>query len=55
MHEMHCRRHISVCPACKEPIPKGEMEVHHEENHAQTNCTKCGESIEKNKLEIHEV
>lgn len=55
MHEMHCRRHISLCQYCKEPIPKGEMEVHVEESHAKIACGKCGEQVEKMHLEDHEV
>ena len=55
MHEMHCRRHISVCKYCKEPIPKGEMEVHVEESHAKIGCPRCGVQVEKMHLEDHEV
>lgn len=28
MHTMHCARNISLCPICKEPIPKGDLEAH---------------------------
>lgn len=54
MHEMHCRRHISLCEHCKEPIPKAEMEVHFEESHAKINCTKCNQPVQKMDLEKHE-
>lgn len=54
MHEMHCRRHISLCQFCKEPIPKGEMEVHVEESHAKIACQRCGIQVEKMDLEDHE-
>ena len=55
MHEMHCRRHISLCQFCKEPIPKGELEVHIEESHAKIACSRCGDQVEKMHLEDHEV
>ena len=55
MHEMHCKRHISLCEHCNEPIPKNEMEVHYEENHAKIKCPKCETEVEKMHLEEHEV
>ncbi|KAL4224303.1 TRAF-type zinc finger [Mactra antiquata] len=54
MHEMHCKRHISLCKHCKEPIPKNEMDVHYEENHAMMKCPKCKVEIEKMHFEDHE-
>lgn len=54
LHEMHCKRNISVCEHCNEPIPKAEMEVHFEENHAKIPCPKCKIQVEKQHLEIHE-
>lgn len=54
MHEMHCKRHISLCEHCNEPIPKSEMEVHFEEVHAKINCPKCDVEVEKCHLEDHE-
>ncbi|XP_060069442.1 TRAF-type zinc finger domain-containing protein 1-like [Ylistrum balloti] len=54
MHEMHCRRHISLCTHCQEPIPKAEMEIHFEESHAKINCGKCNQAVEKMYLEEHE-
>ncbi|XP_060584425.1 TRAF-type zinc finger domain-containing protein 1-like [Ruditapes philippinarum] len=54
MHEMHCKRHISLCEQCNEPIPKNEMEVHYEENHAKIKCPKCETEVEKMHLEEHE-
>ncbi|XP_045171448.2 TRAF-type zinc finger domain-containing protein 1-like [Mercenaria mercenaria] len=54
MHEMHCKRHISLCEHCNEPIPKNEMDVHYEENHAKIKCPKCKTEVEKMYLEDHE-
>ncbi|XP_033747693.1 TRAF-type zinc finger domain-containing protein 1-like isoform X2 [Pecten maximus] len=54
MHEMHCRRHISLCTHCQEPIPKAEMDVHFEESHAKINCAKCNQAVQKMDLEKHE-
>lgn len=28
MHTAHCARNITLCPACKEPIPKNKFEEH---------------------------
>ncbi|XP_071501303.1 uncharacterized protein [Diadema antillarum] len=53
MHEVHCRRNISLCQTCQEPIPRSEMEAHYEEYHKPVAC-KCGEMIERSKLEDHE-
>ncbi|KAL3858109.1 hypothetical protein ACJMK2_012720 [Sinanodonta woodiana] len=53
-HEIHCKRHISLCEHCKEPVPKGEMEVHFEEMHAKIKCPKCGIEVEKTHFEDHE-
>ncbi|XP_062590468.1 TRAF-type zinc finger domain-containing protein 1-like isoform X2 [Saccostrea cucullata] len=54
LHEMHCKRNISLCEHCNEPIPRAEMEVHFEENHAKIPCPKCNKEVEKQHLEIHE-
>lgn len=54
MHEMHCKRHISLCKHCNEPIPSNEMSVHFEENHAKIKCPKCDTEVEKMHLEDHE-
>ncbi|KAK3585334.1 hypothetical protein CHS0354_004600 [Potamilus streckersoni] len=53
-HEIHCKRHISLCEHCKEPVPKGEMEIHFEEIHAKIKCPKCGSEVEKTHFEDHE-
>ena len=44
-----------MCQFCKEPIPKGELEVHIEESHAKIACSRCGVQVEKMHLEDHEV
>ncbi|XP_061197301.1 TRAF-type zinc finger domain-containing protein 1-like isoform X2 [Saccostrea echinata] len=54
LHEMHCKRNISLCEHCNEPIPRAEMEVHFEEIHAKIPCPKCNKEVEKQHLESHE-
>ncbi|KAK3083856.1 hypothetical protein FSP39_004224 [Pinctada imbricata] len=54
MHEVHCHRNIALCKHCQEPIPKGELEIHYEETHAEIPCPKCGQKVEKCLLEKHE-
>ncbi|KAM9330903.1 TRAF-type zinc finger domain-containing protein 1 [Gastrophryne carolinensis] len=53
MHEVHCRRNISLCPKCKEPFPTTEMEEHEATEHSLVTC-KCKMVMEKNALEEHE-
>lgn len=53
MHEVHCRRNISLCKDCQEPVPRSEMEEHFEEYHKPVTC-KCGETVEISKVEEHE-
>ncbi|XP_041455860.1 TRAF-type zinc finger domain-containing protein 1-like isoform X1 [Lytechinus variegatus] len=53
MHEVHCRRNITLCKDCQEPVPRSEMEEHFEEYHKPITC-KCGETVEKCKVEEHE-
>ncbi|XP_034757985.2 TRAF-type zinc finger domain-containing protein 1-like [Acipenser ruthenus] len=54
IHEIHCRRNISLCQYCKEPFPRSEMEEHVESEHAQVAC-KCGVKMEKRHVEKHEL
>lgn len=53
IHEIHCRRNISMCKMCKEPIPTSEMEDHFASEHAPVTC-KCNMTMEKCALEEHE-
>ncbi|XP_041095911.1 TRAF-type zinc finger domain-containing protein 1-like [Polyodon spathula] len=54
IHEIHCRRNISLCQYCKESFPRSEMEEHVELEHAQVAC-KCGMKMEKRHVEKHEL
>ncbi|MGH0164287.1 UNVERIFIED_CONTAM: hypothetical protein FKN15_048018 [Acipenser sinensis] len=54
IHEIHCRRNISLCQYCKEPFPRSEMEEHVESEHAQVAC-KCGVKMEKRHVEKHKL
>lgn len=53
IHEIHCQRNIGVCPLCKEPFPKSDMETHMATEHCQVTC-KCNRKLEKRQLKNHE-
>ncbi|XP_077016004.1 TRAF-type zinc finger domain-containing protein 1 isoform X1 [Tamandua tetradactyla] len=53
IHEIHCQRNIGVCPVCKEPFPKSDMETHMATEHCQVTC-KCNQKLEKRQLKKHE-
>ncbi|KAG8504650.1 TRAF-type zinc finger domain-containing protein 1 [Galemys pyrenaicus] len=53
IHEIHCQRNIGMCPICKEPFPKSDMEVHMATEHCQVTC-KCNMKLEKRQLKNHE-
>ncbi|XP_075389708.1 TRAF-type zinc finger domain-containing protein 1 [Tenrec ecaudatus] len=53
IHEIHCQRNIGVCPVCKEPFPKSDMETHVATEHCQVTC-KCNKKLEKRQLKTHE-
>ncbi|KAM4827352.1 TRAF-type zinc finger domain-containing protein 1 isoform 1-T3 [Thomomys bottae] len=53
IHEIHCLRNIGVCPICKEPLPKSDMEIHMAAEHCQVVC-KCNKKLEKRQLKKHE-
>lgn len=54
IHEIHCKRNISVCKLCKEPFPTSEMEEHMETEHTPVIC-KCKMTVEKCDLEEHKL
>ncbi|XP_037672565.1 TRAF-type zinc finger domain-containing protein 1 isoform X2 [Choloepus didactylus] len=53
IHEIHCQRNIGICPVCKEPFPKSDMESHMATEHCQVIC-KCNKKLEKRQLKKHE-
>lgn len=53
MHEIHCQRNIGMCPVCKEPFPKSDMDIHVATEHCQVTC-KCNKKLEKRQLKKHE-
>ena len=55
MHEPHCRRNIVLCKVCDEPVPKSQLEEHHEENHVEAPCELCHKRMVKDHLEQHQV
>ncbi|XP_057621666.1 TRAF-type zinc finger domain-containing protein 1 [Chionomys nivalis] len=52
IHEIHCQRNIGVCPVCKEPFPKSDMDIHMATEHCQVTC-KCNKKLEKRHLQQH--
>lgn len=44
MHTAHCARNITLCPICKEPIPKNEFEKHKSKH--KSNTSKVNEKID---------
>lgn len=54
MHEPHCRRNIVLCKVCDEPVPKSQLEEHHEENHVEAPCELCHKRMAKDHLEQHQ-
>ncbi|XP_056392584.1 TRAF-type zinc finger domain-containing protein 1 isoform X2 [Hyla sarda] len=54
IHEIHCKRNISMCKLCKEPIPKSDMEDHYASEHVPVTC-KCNMTMEKCAQEEHEI
>ncbi|ELW66574.1 TRAF-type zinc finger domain-containing protein 1 [Tupaia chinensis] len=52
IHEIHCQRNIDMCPICKEPFPKSDMETHMASEHCQVTC-KCNKKLEKRQLKNH--
>ncbi|XP_053446228.1 TRAF-type zinc finger domain-containing protein 1 isoform X2 [Nycticebus coucang] len=53
IHEIHCQRNIGMCPLCKEPFPKSDMETHMATEHCLVTC-KCNKKLEKRQLKKHE-
>ncbi|XP_072557454.1 XIAP-associated factor 1 [Paramormyrops kingsleyae] len=54
LHESHCRRFLSLCPDCGEPVPRDEMEQHRSEQHTQVRCTQCKKKLERCRLQDHQ-
>jgi len=48
-------RHIALCPQCKEPVPKAQLQEHIAEEHSKVPCALCGQEFEKHVMEDHKV
>ena len=55
IHQIHCKRNIVLCPECKEPVRKAELDEHMEEEHAPKPCELCGKMFPPDQLENHKV
>ncbi|XP_075993753.1 XIAP-associated factor 1 [Genypterus blacodes] len=54
LHESHCRRFLSVCPDCDEPVPTDQLSQHRQEQHTLVRCTACNQKVERCQLVDHE-
>ncbi|XP_052738881.1 TRAF-type zinc finger domain-containing protein 1-like [Bicyclus anynana] len=58
-HAVHCARNLSVCPACKEPVPHAELPAHHDKMHKLPHarnlsvCPACKEPVPHAELPAH--
>ncbi|KAG8233406.1 hypothetical protein J437_LFUL013399 [Ladona fulva] len=55
MHSMHCSRNITLCHLCQEPVPRSEVDEHHNEFHSHKECDLCGEKMDINQLDKHKI
>ena len=55
LHESRCARINIVCPKCKEPVLKANLEEHEEEYHAIESCDLCRKRVEKWLMDKHKV
>ena len=55
LHESRCARINTVCPKCKEPVLKANLEEHEEEYHAIEICDLCRKRVEKWLMDKHKV
>lgn len=53
MHEVHCKRHLELCPLCQEPVPRTEKDEHFKDVHAKVPCAQCSLEMEKVQMESH--
>jgi len=55
MHELHCIRHMKLCPKCNEPVNKNAMQEHMETEHKEIKCPACGMKVYEKQLTQHQV
>ncbi|KAA6392565.1 MAG: hypothetical protein EZS28_011909 [Streblomastix strix] len=52
-HEIFCRRNITLCPKCNEPVQKRAFDEHDREVHKLVKCEKCGIDIDQYFIDQH--
>lgn len=55
VHELRCKKHLTVCTKCGYTVPKTELAKHNDEEHKVVNCDECKEAVTEKQLDDHKV
>ena len=55
LHEIHCKRNLTLCKVCNEPVQKAELEEHNQTEHGPVLCDLCGTTVLQHNMEKHKV